>query len=346
MGRAEGREDRRQHRPGGRPRDRARAVRVAQLRQRLARRVRHPACPRQKGSEWEYFHANAIDIDNDGNFLVSARNTSTIYKINRATGKIMWRLGGKKSTSSSARACSFDWQHSIRAQPDGTYKLYDNEAAPPVAQDVARAHAQARRAGQDRDAGERVHAPAQAALRQPGQRRAPAQRQRVRRLGLAALVHGVQPDRRGALRRSHRARATTTTARSATSGPGAPAQAPKVVAARAAATSPAASAGTGRRDRALGAARRRGRGVAGAGRLEGLGGLRDRRHREVERRARRDARLRRRGQRGRHERAGQARQVATRGRRAARSRCPPIRPRRRPAWPRAGRRRRRCRGRG
>ena len=60
--------------------------------------------PKQKGSEWEYFHANAIDVDNDGNFLVSARNTSTIYKINRATGKIMWRLGGKKSTSSSARA--------------------------------------------------------------------------------------------------------------------------------------------------------------------------------------------------------------------------------------------------
>ena len=26
----------------------------------------------------------------------------------------------------------FAWQHSIRAQPDGTYKLYDNEAAPPV----------------------------------------------------------------------------------------------------------------------------------------------------------------------------------------------------------------------
>ena len=53
--------------------------------------------PKEKGSEWEYFHANAVDLDADGNFLVSARNTSTVYKINRATGKIMWRLGGKKS---------------------------------------------------------------------------------------------------------------------------------------------------------------------------------------------------------------------------------------------------------
>jgi hypothetical protein len=88
--------------------------------------------PKEKGSEWEYFHANAVDMDNDGNFLVSARNTSTIYKINRATGKIMWRLGGKKSDFKLGPGVRFDWQHSIRAQPDGTYKLYDNSAAPPV----------------------------------------------------------------------------------------------------------------------------------------------------------------------------------------------------------------------
>src|SRR3954471_13069896 len=88
--------------------------------------------PTQKGSEWEYFHANAVDIDNDGNFLVSARNTSTIYKIDRATGKIIWRLGGKKSNFKLGPGVRFDWQHSIRAQPDGTYKLYDNSAAPPV----------------------------------------------------------------------------------------------------------------------------------------------------------------------------------------------------------------------
>jgi len=88
--------------------------------------------PKEKGSEWEYFHANAVDLDNDGNFLVSSRNTSTIYKINRATGKIMWRLGGKKSDFKLGPGVRFDWQHSIRAQPDGTYKLYDNSAAPPV----------------------------------------------------------------------------------------------------------------------------------------------------------------------------------------------------------------------
>jgi hypothetical protein len=88
--------------------------------------------PKEKGSEWEYFHANAVDLDADGNFLISARNTSTVYKVNRATGKIMWRLGGKKSDFKLGPGMRFDWQHSIRAQPDGTYKLYDNSAAPAV----------------------------------------------------------------------------------------------------------------------------------------------------------------------------------------------------------------------
>jgi hypothetical protein len=88
--------------------------------------------PKDRGFEWEYFHANAVDLDSDGNFLVSARNTSTVYKIDRQTGKIMWRLGGKKSDFKLGPGMRFDWQHSIRAQPDGTYKLYDNSAAPAV----------------------------------------------------------------------------------------------------------------------------------------------------------------------------------------------------------------------
>ena len=71
--------------------------------------------PTQKGAEWEYFHANAVDLDSDGNFLVSSRNTSTVYKIDRATGKIMWRLGGKKSDFKLGPGVRFDWQHSIRA---------------------------------------------------------------------------------------------------------------------------------------------------------------------------------------------------------------------------------------
>ena len=37
-------------------------------------------------------------LDTDGDFLMSARNTWAIYKIDRETGSIRWRLGGKRST--------------------------------------------------------------------------------------------------------------------------------------------------------------------------------------------------------------------------------------------------------
>jgi len=44
----------------------------------------------------DYFHFNSINIDPiDHNFIVSARHTNQIYKIDRTTGDIIWRFGGK-----------------------------------------------------------------------------------------------------------------------------------------------------------------------------------------------------------------------------------------------------------
>jgi hypothetical protein len=44
----------------------------------------------------DYAHMNAVSIDpTDNNLLVSLRTTSEIVKINRQTGDVMWRLGGK-----------------------------------------------------------------------------------------------------------------------------------------------------------------------------------------------------------------------------------------------------------
>ena len=83
-------------------------------------------------SDFDFFHMNALDLDKDGNILMSARNTWGIYKINKKTGKIMWRLGGKKSDFKMGKGTNFEWQHDIRRQPDGTLTLFDNGAAPPV----------------------------------------------------------------------------------------------------------------------------------------------------------------------------------------------------------------------
>ena len=53
---------------------------------------------------YDYLHANSIDVTDDGNLLVSARHTWTLYKLERRTGRVMWRMGGAAVTSrSSAR---------------------------------------------------------------------------------------------------------------------------------------------------------------------------------------------------------------------------------------------------
>jgi hypothetical protein len=91
------------------------------------------ARPKKAGFEWEYFHVNSIQLLPDGNFIISARNTSGVYKINRATGKIMWRLGGKKSDFKLGPGVRFDWQHDAQLQPDGkTLRIFDNASSPPT----------------------------------------------------------------------------------------------------------------------------------------------------------------------------------------------------------------------
>ena len=49
------------------------------------------------GLAYDYFHINSVDVDADGTPLVSARNTWGVYKVHSETGKVLWRLGGKRS---------------------------------------------------------------------------------------------------------------------------------------------------------------------------------------------------------------------------------------------------------
>jgi hypothetical protein len=80
----------------------------------------------------DHFHVNSIDVDTDGNLLVSARNTWAVYKLDRTSGAIIWRLGGKKSHFSLKAGAPFAWQHDARRQADGTITLFDDGAGPAV----------------------------------------------------------------------------------------------------------------------------------------------------------------------------------------------------------------------
>ncbi|HET6532881.1 MAG TPA: arylsulfotransferase family protein, partial [Actinoplanes sp.] len=77
---------------------------------------------------WDYFHPNSVGLDADGHLLISARHTWSCMKINKETGEVMWRLGGKKSDFTIGPNASFSWQHDFRRRRDGSYGLFDNGA--------------------------------------------------------------------------------------------------------------------------------------------------------------------------------------------------------------------------
>jgi hypothetical protein len=84
----------------------------------------------------DYFHLNSIGVDTDGQLLISARFTSTVYKLNRKTGAVIWRLGGMKNDFQMGPGASFNFQHDARRHADGTLTLFDNGASGTGTEDV------------------------------------------------------------------------------------------------------------------------------------------------------------------------------------------------------------------
>jgi len=78
------------------------------------------------GANLPFIHANAIDIDFDGNFLISCRGLDEITKIHRTTGEIIWRWGGTQNEFTFVNDYPFTHQHSIRSLGNNRYLLYDN----------------------------------------------------------------------------------------------------------------------------------------------------------------------------------------------------------------------------
>jgi hypothetical protein len=63
---------------------------------------------------FDYFHINSIDVYDDEHLLISARRTSTVYKVDRKSGEVAWRLGGKRSDFDMGLGTRTDYQHDAR----------------------------------------------------------------------------------------------------------------------------------------------------------------------------------------------------------------------------------------
>jgi EmrB/QacA subfamily drug resistance transporter len=73
------------------------------------------------GFPWDAYHVNAIDVLGDGTFVVSMRDTWAAYKVNIATGRIEWTLGGRHSSFKFGSGAEFEWQHDLQVHPGTPY---------------------------------------------------------------------------------------------------------------------------------------------------------------------------------------------------------------------------------
>ena len=88
--------------------------------------------PTKPGNSWDYFHINSICIDPaDQNLIISSRNTWAVYKIDRKSGKVLWKLGGKDGNFKMGPHTHFAFQHHVTLHPGGILTIFDNEGGPP-----------------------------------------------------------------------------------------------------------------------------------------------------------------------------------------------------------------------
>jgi VCBS repeat-containing protein len=96
------------------------------------------------GNPRDIVHMNAVEPVGDDAILISLRHTDAVYKIDKASGDVIWKLGGTwtpKSltvTNDPQGAYPLGGQHDVRLQPDGTITIHDNDTNLPSPPRVVR----------------------------------------------------------------------------------------------------------------------------------------------------------------------------------------------------------------
>lgn len=71
---------------------------------------------------WDYVHANAVDKNEAGDYIISMRFTNTIYGVSGKDGHILWRLGGLESDFKMD--FTFSKQHDVKfLESNGTHHV-------------------------------------------------------------------------------------------------------------------------------------------------------------------------------------------------------------------------------
>jgi hypothetical protein len=97
--------------------------------------------PPTASSLFDPYHVNSVALDDDGNLVISMRNTWAVYKINHATAATMWTLGGRHSSFRLAPGTYWAFQHDVRLVGTGDRRItmFDDDAGPPAVHSQSRA---------------------------------------------------------------------------------------------------------------------------------------------------------------------------------------------------------------
>ena len=75
----------------------------------------------------DWVHLNSVELDTDGNLIASFRHLDEITKINRQTGDVIWRWGGKNNKFLfEGDTLPFLQQHDVRRIANGHITVFDN----------------------------------------------------------------------------------------------------------------------------------------------------------------------------------------------------------------------------
>lgn len=84
------------------------------------------------GASIDFSHSNSLELDSDGNLLLSSRHLDEVTEIDRQSGAIIWRLDGKGNQLTLSVApgltgpAEFYHQHDARRLPNSHITLFDN----------------------------------------------------------------------------------------------------------------------------------------------------------------------------------------------------------------------------
>ncbi len=73
----------------------------------------------------DWMHANSLNYDTDGNYIISFYNNGQIWKIDSKTGKVIWKFGKGGDMTMPAEA-SFSQAHAVHINAEGNLMFFDN----------------------------------------------------------------------------------------------------------------------------------------------------------------------------------------------------------------------------